>query len=775
MDKKEINEIIGLIKDIMEFSQEKNKVLIYFNDTFWKKLISICNTSSRDNINNLSELRELFNKYFELVTNTIKKGSLFDNAQELYKKDEFDIKLDKNIIEHIKHEKDISNIDIITFIMKEDPIYYTDKNKNKRDIIILDQIDFDNIDDEFIEAYKSFSFETIFKNKIVDFLKKLFDKVKNWKNFCNIYQLINDENIDKSKIKDLINLIFDTYDKLIKSQKNLISNLSEIELQKLIETLSDIAVFTYDNNINFFNKIEKLDEEIKDKIYIELYSKYNDEKHKEDIINKQVKKYYIKNLESGNMDRFISFIEKLNFDDNYKDIMDQINNTNKISENDFYATKENKNIILLCKLNDKKLIMKEDNIYFESCKPILESIYSEIDDTEDGKKIKFSQLKSLFNRKEENYIIEKFKLFTLIKENLDDNSVYLDDNSLYKKLKGIYEKINKALHDLKFISINFQKYFGKIYEKDIEKIKEYVSHIEEGSWNYYDSIQTDLIPILGRKNEADEIDKVKNFNLFNIIYKHTKGENQKIHFENAVKKLNNIKNILKSKDKENKGIIDEIKQNKSLIEEEIKKYFDQQKEDNELSLVFNFDSYEQDIKSIFYFFDNLHNDENWNKILCPKYKDLSRENIEQYLKELKEKKIYDYESERKSKSYYILFFKYLYQKQQAIDFLNQDHDNLNLLYEKLDPSKGMLGVKDIDDTISCVEFFSELKKFEQNEAIFNHIKDKFKGNEKLIESFKNFSDVHPTIIELNQSFDDLSLSLYDEVKLILKKAEIILE
>ena len=104
--------------------------------------------------------------------------------------------------------------------------------------------------------------------------------------------------------------------------------------------------------------------------------------------------------------------------------MDRINNTCKISENDFYSTKKNKNIILLCKLNDKKLIKKEDNIYFENCKPILENIYSEIDDTEDGKKIKISQLKSLFNCKDENYIIEKFKLFTLIKENLDDNSLY---------------------------------------------------------------------------------------------------------------------------------------------------------------------------------------------------------------------------------------------------------------------------------------------------------------------------------------------------------------
>ena len=59
----------------------------------------------------------------------------------------------------------------------------------------------------------------------------------------------------------MINLIISTYDKLIKVKKNLISNLSETDLKKLIETLSDIAVFTYDNKIdkiNFFNKLEIL-------------------------------------------------------------------------------------------------------------------------------------------------------------------------------------------------------------------------------------------------------------------------------------------------------------------------------------------------------------------------------------------------------------------------------------------------------------------------------------------------------------------------------------
>ena len=186
------------------------------------------------------------------------------------------------------------------------------------------------------------------------------------------------------------------------------------------------------------------------------------------------------------------------------------------------------------------------------------------------------------------------------------------------------------------------------------------------------------------------------------------------------------------------------------------------KADDELSFLVNFDSYERDIKSIFYFFDNLRNDENWNKILDKKYKEINKDNIEKYLKELKEKKIYDYECDQKS--YYIQFFNYLYKKDEAFDFLTQKHDNLNLLYEKLDPSIGTISAKDIDDSISCVEFFNKIKEFSKNEEIFNYIKEEFKGNEKLIESFKNFSYVYGSIIDLNHNFDDFSLNLYDEVK-----------
>ena len=82
----------------------------------------------------------------------------------------------------------------------------------------------------------------------------------------------------------------------------------------------------------------------------------------------------------------------------------------------------------------------------------------------------------------------------------------------------------------------------------------------------------------------------------------------------------------------------------------------------------------------------------------------------------------------------------------------------------MDPSIGISSAKDIDDTISCIEFFNKIKEFSKNEEIFNYIKEEFKGNEKLIESFKNFSYVYGSIIDLNHNFDDFNLNLYDEVK-----------
>ena len=223
----------------------------------------------------------------------------------------------------------------------------------------------------------------------------------------------------------------------------------------------------------------------------------------------------------------------------------------------------------------------------------------------------------------------------------------------------------------------------------------------------------------------------------------------------------------------NKEILEEIKKNNTQINKEIIDSFTQENPDDELFLIKHFDSIKRDIQSIFYFFDNFHNDENWNKILSPKYKDLSKENIKQYLKELKDKQIYDYVYENKSqKSFYIKLFNCLYKKKEAFDFLIQRHDNIDLLYDKLGPNVS-LTVKDIDDTINCIDFFKVITQFEKNEDILYFIK-KIKQNEILIGNFQHFSDIYPDIIKLSQSLDNVSHpKIFYIIKEIVKDTEII--
>lgn len=163
-----------------------------------------------------------------------------------------------------------------------------------------------------------------------------------------------------------------------------------------------------------------------------------------------------------------------------------------------------------------------------------------------------------------------------------------------------------------------KKYFNKINEKEICKIIKIVKILENENTTYedYDNNKLYISNLLDLKEKANQVDKIKNLYLFDIIYKNTKGKDQNEHFNIALQKLKNIKSIYKSNNENDKNLLAKIKKENIHIEKEIKEY-DEKIFDNELSLLINFDSYESDIKSIFYFFDNLYKDENWNKILFP--------------------------------------------------------------------------------------------------------------------------------------------------------------
>ena len=354
---KDVNELVTKLNILIEFSEKNKKLLINLTDKLWEKLINFCSNPTKENIILLSDLRVSFKTYFELVKSLYKTDDkIYKNALDFNKKDKFDLLLDKNIKEYLKKVEYISNSEIINLIMKRDPIYKDNNHINKRDCKILNKLDLENIDDDFIDEYKSFNFELVFEKDINRYLNILFDKVELWKNLDNIFRLINVENLIKLKQEsNLLKLLDNTYEKLIKDKNISLSKLPENELTKVIEIISNLADFMYLHNNDFYSKkIIKIDEKIRNKIYINLIKFCKDEQHKK--MKENIKNYYLTKLNNENLDEFIVFIDSIKNTNDYYEIMEKIKNQYLIKEEDFYSIKENITIILPCKLKKNNLI-----------------------------------------------------------------------------------------------------------------------------------------------------------------------------------------------------------------------------------------------------------------------------------------------------------------------------------------------------------------------------------------------------------------------------------
>ena len=142
------------------------------------------------------------------------------------------------------------------------------------------------------------------------------------------------------------------------------------------------------------------------------------------------------------------------------------------------------------------------------------------------------------------------------------------------------------------------------------------------------------------ENRAEQINSVREFLLFQVIYDNIKGNNPEIRFGNANVKLDAIKELFAKKEGVNE-IYKKIKQIFDIIKEKIinhdkkaeqffksfKKNFNIGEENkeliNDLTLLFNSKKYEMDLKSIIFFFKCFRKDDEWNKKLLNKYEKLS--------------------------------------------------------------------------------------------------------------------------------------------------------
>ena len=775
---REMNAIYKGIDSIIHYLEYQHVLFVYFESNFWTKILSDYNTPDVINIVNCYKLREIFKEYNTLVNKLCKndkKSQFKEEINRYFYRDEFAFILNRNIKKLIE-TKNLSNSEILGFIVQYNPYYQEERYKYFRDISIFDYIDLDDNEKEFIESFKLFNFEIIFEDNIMEFLNKMISKIKNISNFNTILELINIKRI--SKVTEYYALLKDKYENVIKRQ---IESLTDKKLDNAVKILAKFIdlIYIHEKKCCIFieNTINKLDKNLCFLIYIELMRRCEGDEYKE--MKKYIYKKILNKLEDNvNIIKFIDNLEK----ENKNDFFEELFQLCQFTKEEYFSNNENEKIALLCELNDKgKLKFVNRNIIY-NIEGTLDEIFRDLDS-----KIPIKQLQE-FLENDENQVIQRLKLINIILSCFDPFKIYMELKERIKKIKNIITKLNSIKNSLLiFHSIRFQK--------EIKEISNLINDIQENNLIYFYSYEKEekidsLMPIV------DKVEKVKDFLLFEVLYDETFGSDQEKRFNNAMKSLNEIKDLFWDGGdageiyEKNKKIFNKIKEilskNESKVAPFIQRmidYFKIKRKEliHDLILIFKSKIYETDLKSIIYFFENFNfqkdnnNDKFYEKIDI-KYKALSQMNLEDLknsLITLKNNGIYDYETP--NNNYRI--FNCLYEKKEAIDYLiwkakaseNGKYQYFEALYEKLLPTNINISKNDIEDTEECIKTFIKFKKMDNNWKILEYIK---MLNYDIISKFERYSKIYSSIIELERN-NDSTLNLYKKVNNYIENATFI--
>ena len=253
--------------------------MLYFNNEFWSEIIKSYDESTKKDkiIKIYKDLGNIFEKYYKLVNDISKSKTIKIKAKEFKEKDELSSKLDKNIIDYIKEKNDIKIDEIVDLLINYDPYYQEDIYINKRNPEVLEKLDIEKFDEDFIKFYREKNFELVFKNQIDDYILKMTSKIEKISHFITIIKLFNIDNIGNKK-NDFIRLLERKYDFLIKKIKNFSEeSLKEKESKEMIENLTELLYFFYDKCglESFKNKVKNLNQPLLAvEIYINLYKKF---------------------------------------------------------------------------------------------------------------------------------------------------------------------------------------------------------------------------------------------------------------------------------------------------------------------------------------------------------------------------------------------------------------------------------------------------------------------------------------------------------------------
>ena len=447
-------------------------------------------------------------------------------------------KLVFNKLNNYVKEKKLININLLLFI---EIIPYKERNF---DIAILNNIDIETINAEFIKKFKEINLEKLLKVKRYDLVYKICELTKNIKNFGKIF-LLFDFNKDIDKIQ--MNLIKDRF-------IDLLETYDEKDCNNIIDYCSKLIYFLNINDCNlksfFKDYFYDIFYNIADQVFCNIFSKYeyislNDE------LKKIIYDFYIirNNNDKGKIKYLLYEIEN-NDNFNNDDLVNYY-----IYYEDFFDLKESYKFSFLEKIINKNLLNKKCLLeYKKNNKTQSKEIITKI---KNGL-VKYKQIKKFFNNS--NSKEELIKRIQIIAKFLDIFEKY---KNLFHEIEQKVENINKIKKDLNITRQKMIKYFKKPKKEDINEIQELITEIESQNLNYYLMIQDQIKKFLEQKDiQLLPLNFEKSNFFFKIIYDETKKLfEDEIEIINETKKRHkNLVQILNSNsfNNENMNIVGKI-------------------------------------------------------------------------------------------------------------------------------------------------------------------------------------------------------------------------
>ena len=556
----ELDNIIRIIEELIKFSKDYSFLAIYLKPSFWKYIPKQYNKPNLAYIVNYYNLRALLKIYQDLINVFYKNGSnkielmIKEESIRYIEKDKYTFALNYNIKELFEIKKDKYNDEEKFGIIKKYIQYYNNDDKEDelkyqqlRSTAIFDSISFTNPSGEFRLTFHKLNFKELFKVNIDKFIDKITSKITNIATFGTIIEIIDTLPIDTNKKYYYYRILKDKFEYII---QNSIESLKEgNNLSKVIGIISNYItkIFLDENNTYFIEEqIIKLDDKLRTLIYFNLIKICNGEKYKKLI--DYIFDIFLNNIKE--IDKIIEIIKILKIKDKDK-FLKKLMKICEFDKDEYYSSYENYKIKLLCKLNaqENQLINKNN---CGNLQIILDNIFNDLEENLITKKqleefLNFEKikLKKAEYEEEENYknvIIQKLALIKIILPEFDPIEKYYK----YKKnLTYINGKIKELIH-FKNSLITFHNIK---FSKQIKNITNIINNIEANIIKEFYSYKTqeDLKNIEKLKPQLNEIEKVKDFILFKIIYGNAKGKDQEERFNDA---LNRLKIIKKSFEKE---------------------------------------------------------------------------------------------------------------------------------------------------------------------------------------------------------------------------------